>query len=304
MHVATTVFHRIAEFFRLLWRALYRFFGDGCPGSAAALSFYTFLSLPALLTLLLTIVGKLTDPQRVQAAITDQVGRLVGRAGAEQIGSILTSVRESGSGASLTAVLSIIFVVFGATTAFAQLQSALNHAWDVTPDPHRNQLKVFLRKRVFSFGIVIAVAFLLLVSLAITTALQAFGDAIAGVLPASTSTAVLRVGGSVLSLVVLTGVFAVMFRYLPDALIRWTDVIAGAFATALLFTAGRFIIAAYIGSTDPGTAYGAAGSLAVVLIWVYYSSMIVLYGAEFTRVWADRYGGGVRPEPGAVRTDR
>jgi membrane protein len=265
---------------------------------AAALAFYTFLSLPALLGLLLMLVGAVADPAEVQRAITTQVGSLIGRAGGEQVRTIVEHAQRTVTGQSVAAVLSVLLVIFGATTAFAQLQGALNKAWGVKPDPRRSQLRDFLAKRVFSFGVVLAVAFLLLVSLALSAALASFG----GVLTAwlGTPEALLEAINSVVSFVVVTGLFAAMYKLLPDARIGWRDVWAGAVATALLFVLGKSAIGFYLGRTDPGSAYGAAGSLAIVLIWVYYSSMIVLFGAELTRQWAERYGTGVKPETGAV----
>jgi membrane protein len=289
---------RIRAVLRLLWRALDRFFGDGCPSMAAALSFYTFFSLPALLSLLLLLVGTITDRVAVERAITDQVGGVIGRAGADQVAVILESSRQTPD-PSLTAILSGVTLLFGATTAFAQLQDALNRVWSVKPDPTRGQIRTFLVKRVFSFGVVLAVAFLLLVSLALTAALAAFGSLVTARLGVPAS--LLQTTNSVVSFVVVAGLFAVMFRLLPDARIAWADVWPGALGTALLFVLGKGVIGAYLGRSDPGNAYGAAGSLAVILIWVYYLSMILLYGGELTRAWAEQYGRGVKPERGAVQ---
>lgn len=289
---------RIKEALGFLWSTLYKFFGDDCPGMAAALTFYTFFSLPALLALLLTLVGSVADPGEVQRAITTEVGDLMGPAGAEQVGTIVRSAQESVAGTSAAAVLSIVAVIFGATTAFAQLQGALNKAWNVKPDPKRSQLVDFLLKRVFSFGVVLAVAFLLLVSLSLSALVAAGGDLLTSRLQAPAWA--LETANWLLSFAVVTGLFAAMFKLLPDARIGWRDVRVGAIATALLFVVGKSVIGFYLGRTNPGSAYGAAGSLAIVLIWVYYSSMIVLFGAELTRQWAQRYGSGVRPERGAV----
>jgi membrane protein len=239
------------------------------------------------------------DPGEVERAITVQVGALIGRAGAEQVGTIIANARQSVADQSLAAVLGVLAVIFGATTAFAQLQGALNKAWGVKPDPTRNQLKSFLAKRVFSFGVVLAVAFLLLVSLALSTALAAAGHLLTARLGAPAP--VLEGINWAVSFVVIAALFAAMFKLLPDARIAWRDVRLGALATALLFVLGKSAIGFYLGRTDPGSAYGAAGSLAIVLIWVYYSSMIVLFGAELTRQWAERYGRGVRPVHGAVQ---
>jgi membrane protein len=283
---------------RLLWGTLYKFFGDDCPGMAAALTFYIFFSLPALLALLLSLVGMVADPAEVQRGITTQVGGLIGRAGADQVQTIIQNARRTVGDQSLAAVLGVLAVIFGATTAFAQLQGALNKAWGVKPDPRRNQLRDFLAKRVFSFGVVLAVAFLLLVSLALSAALSAAGGVLTARLGAPTG--VLAAINWVVSFVVIAALFAAMYKLLPDARIAWRDVRLGAVATALLFVLGKSAIGFYLGRTDPGSAYGAAGSLAIVLIWVYYSSMLLLFGAELTRMWAERYGSGVRPEHGAV----
>jgi membrane protein len=230
--------------------------------------------------------------------MTEQAGGLVGRAGGEQVRVIIAQTRQSYVDQSAAAALSIAAVLFGATTAFAQLQDALNRVWSVKPDPRRNEIQNFLAKRVFSFGVVMAIAFLLLVSLAMSAALAAFGALATSRL--GVPEALLASVNWVLSFVVIALLFAVMFKLLPDAEIAWADVWAGALTTALLFVLGKNVIGYYLGRTDPGGAYGAAGSLAVVLIWVYYSSMILLFGAEFTRGWAERYGRRVKPESGAV----
>jgi membrane protein len=266
---------------------------------AAALSFYTFFSLPALLSLLLLLVGTFTDAAGVERAITAQVGGLIGQAGADQVRTIIVNAHKTYVDTSLAAILGVVALLLGATTAFAQLQDALNKVWEVKPDPRVGQIQGFLAKRVFSFGVVLALAFLLLVSLGLSAALSAFGSVITSRIGAPA--ALLEVVNSVFSFAVVTALFAVLFKLLPDAKIAWRDVWVGALGTALLFVLGKIVIGYYLGRTDPGSAYGAAGSLAVVLIWVYYSSMIMLSGAEFTRVWSNRKGQKVKPEPGAVQ---
>lgn len=283
---------------QLLWRTIDRFFADDCPNLAGALSFSTFFSMPALMALLLMLVGFVTDPAEVQRAITTQAGGLVGKAGGEQVRTILEHARQTDVDPSITAVLGLLALTFGATTAFAQLQAALNRAWGVKPDPLRGQVRNFLMKRVFSFGVVVTVAFLLLVSLSATAMLGAVSERLTGGLNAPA--VLIETGTAVLSFLLVAVLFAMMFKYLPDARVAWRDVRVGAVGTALLFVLGKTAIGLYLGSHDPGTAYGAAGSLAVILIWVYYTSMIVLLGAEFTRVWAQRHGRAVMPEKGAV----
>jgi membrane protein len=285
-------------FLGLVWAAINKFFGDNCSTMAAALSFYTFFSLPALLTLLLTLVGRVMDPTQVQEAIIAQVGGLIGAAGSEQVGAILVHAKRGDGPASVATMLSVLALAFGATTTFAQIQSSLNRVWGVKPDPRRNQLKVFLVKRIFSFGIVVTVSFFLLVSLVLSTAFAAAAARVTTLLGAPPI--LLEVVTSVIGFALITALFAVMYRYLPDARIAWRDVRVGAVGSALLFVLGKTLLGLYLGGTNPGNAYGAAGSLAVVLIWVYYTSMILLFGAEFTELWAERYGRGVVPERGAI----
>ena len=219
------------------------------------------------------------------------MGGLIGKSGANQITTIIGNAHLGNTSAMVATILSITVLIFGATTSFAQLQAALNKAWGVKPDPRRNQILVFLTKRVFSFGVVITVAFLLLVSLVHNTILVAIGDRISG--GTSTPTMLFQILTTAIGFVIIAGLFAVMYRYLPDARIVWRGVRAGAIMSATLFTVGKTLIGLYLGSTSPGDVYGVAGSLAIVLIWVYYTSMIVLFGAEFTRLWAQRYGRGI-----------
>jgi membrane protein len=287
-----------------LWRTLVRFFENDLPQRAAALSFYTFLSLPALLAILLLVIGAVADEAAARRAILNQVGGLIGGAGAEQVATILEHARRTEVSPTVTALLGILFVLFGATTAFAQLQGALNTAWGVKPDPARPILKVFLGKRLVSFGVVLGVAFMLLVSLALSAALTAVGEHVTGERTGGLSTTALLWATYLFSFAVIAGLFAAMYRFLPDAVIAWRDVAIGSIVTAALFVAGKAAIGAYIGSVDPASAYGAAGSLAVVLLWVYYTSMVIFFGAEFTAQWAESYGRGVRPEPGAVEVDQ
>ena len=289
---------RIRDVPTVLWEALKKFLGDGGPSMAGALSFSTIFSMPALLALLLMIVGRVIEPQLVQDAIVGQVRNLIGPAGADQISTVISTARESDIDPSITAALSLLTVMFGSTAAFAQLQTALNKTFNVKPDPRRGEIKNFLVKRIFSFGVVIVVAFLLLVSLAISALLGAVTDRTAKL--EGVFGAVVHASNILLSFVIVIALFAIMFRLLPDARTAWRDIWVGATGTAVLFVGGKELIGLYLGSSNPGSAFGAAGSLVLVLVWIYYSSWIVLYGAELTRIWADRFGRGVTPERGAI----
>jgi membrane protein len=256
-------------------------------------------SLPPLLVLILTIVGAVVDPQDVRGQLQQQLGALMGPTAASQIRTILEQAQQPGARGLLPTVLSIIALLLGATGAFGQLQAALDRAWGVKPDP-RQGIKAFFLKRVFSFGMVLSVAFLLLVSLVASAALSAFGDALSAYLPSGISVTLLQVLNQAFSLAAVTLVFAAIYKVLPDARLAWRDVWVGAAFTALLFVVGKFLIGLYLGRSNPGQAFGAAGSLAVLFVWIYYSAMIVLFGAEFTQTWAQSRGSGIAPERGAI----
>jgi membrane protein len=285
--------------FGMLKNSFKDFMDDECPRMAAALSYYTVFALPPLLILLLLIAGAVFDPQQVQTAIQTQMGSLMGSAGAEEIGTIINQAERPG-GRGIKAVLGVFALILGATGAFLQLQGALNRAWEVEPDPKAGGLKNFIFKRLLSLGMILGVAFLLLVSLALSAMVSAIGG-FAGRLIPGASEAILFLFDTIITFVVITGLFAAIFKVLPDARIAWKDVWVGAAVTALLFTIGKFALGFYLGRSNPGEAFGAAGSLALVLVWIYYSSMIVLFGAEFTQQWAVNRGSGIEPEKGARR---
>ena len=292
---------RVKKALRFVWYMGNEFFEDRCPSMAAAISYYTFFSLPPLLFLLLLLLGTFIDPQDVQGAILQQIRDLMGPAGAEQVKIILAQADRSTNAFSVAAVVGFGVLIFGATTAFAELQASLNRTWAVEPDPARGTIRNFLVKRVFSLGLVLVLAFLLLVSLALSAALLVFGNTVTRPLPGELSGPALQAVNQLISFGVITLLFAAMFKVIPDAEIAWRDVWTGALFTGVLFMVGKLLLGLYLGSADPGDVYGAAGSLAVIMIWVYYSSMIVLLGAEFTRAWAEQFGKGIVPTHGAVQ---
>jgi membrane protein len=289
--------------FAMLKRSLKEFIDDDCTGMAAALSYYTIFSLPPLLLLLLLLVGAVMDPEDVRGALEVQLQQLMGPAAGAQVRAIITHAERPGGDGTLATVLGIVALLLGATGAFGQLQSALNRAWEVTPDPKQGGVRSFLMKRLFSFGMVLVIAFLLLVSLVLSAVLSGVGDRLVRFLPGGLSDTALQWLNIGLSLVVITGLFATIFRVLPDARIAWRDVWVGSAVTAVLFVVGKSLIGLYLGRSNPGEAFGAAGSLAVMLLWIYYSSLIILFGAEFTEAWAEQRGSGVVPERGAVRVE-
>ena len=274
------------------------FFEDEITWKAAALSYFTVFAIAPLLVILLQVASFIWDPAQVRDALTGQFQALMGQDVARQVDTMMTSAEEktaSGSGARL--MLSIAGLLFGATGAFVSLQTALNRAWEVEPDPRRGGIKNFITKRFLSLGMVLGIAFLVLVSLALTAALSAFGKAVFG----GFGDAVAKGLDFVLTFAVISLLFAAMFKVLPDAKVEWRDVWVGAIATALLFVVGKFLIGLYIGQSDPGSTFGAAGALAVLLVWIYYAAVILLLGAEFTQAWMKHHGREIEPEEGAVR---
>ena len=280
------------------------FLDDDCMDSAAALSYYTIFSLPAILVLILMLVGTVMNPSDVRGGFEGQLQTLMGPSAGEQVRTIIQQAEQKPHNGVIPTLFGIAGLLFGATGAFGQLQKTLNRAWNVEPDPSQGGIKNFLSKRLFSFGMILVVAFFLLVSLVISAALTGLGGRLGSFLPAGLSGPVLEVLNSLISLGVITLLFAAMFKVMPDARITWRSVWVGAGVTAVLFVIGKFLIGFYLGKSNPGQAYGAAGSLAVLLLWIYYSSLILLFGAEFTETWARRRGEGLEPEPGAVRVRR
>lgn len=289
--------------FRVLKSTIREFLDDDAPRMAAALSYYTVFALPAILILLLLVVGFFMDPADVEARMVDQVEDVLGGEGAQQIQTMIAQSAELGGG-PLAVILSLLALAFGATGAFFQLQAMLNKAWAVAPDPDRSGIKTFLFKRVLSFGMIMVVAFLLMVSLVVSAFLARAGGAIAEMLPGPASAALLMGLDIGLSLVVFTILFGAIFKVMPDARITWRDVGVGAAVTGVLFLATKYLFAFFLSLADPGSAFGAAGSLAVVMIWVYVSSMVLFIGAEFTQVWAREHGTRIMPDEGAVRVSK
>ncbi len=288
----------------LLKKTFSEFSDDDAPTMAAALAYYTVFALPPLLILLMMILGFFLDPSDLQGRIQDQMGNLIGPQAAEEVQAMIESADRPGTGGLLATLLSIAALLFSATGTFAQLQNALNKAWEVQPNPNQSKLtmvKSFALKRFFSLGMILVVAFLFLVSLALTTVLNVIGEQLSGLLPGGIGVGVVWVLNFALQFAVITLLFAAIYKVLPDADIAWENVWLGAAVTTVLFILGKVALGFYIGSSNPGEAFGAAGSLAVILVWVYYSAMIVLLGAEFTQVWASRDGTDIPPSEGAVR---
>lgn len=263
---------------------------DKAPRLGAALAYYTIFSIAPLLVIAIGIAGLVFGEEAARGQITSQVSKVVGQQGGEAIQAMVQSASKSSKGAIAT-VLGIVMLLFGAAGLFGQLQDALNTIWEVQPKPGRG-VWGFVRDRFLSFSMVLGVAFLLLVSLVVSSALAAIGG-----LLGDWQTGAVGLGvTALLDLVVITTLFALIYRFVPDAEIAWRDVWLGASLTAALFTLGTFFIGLYLGQAGVGSAYGAAGSLAVLLVWLYYSAQIFLFGAELTKAYSNQFGSRVVPK--------
>ena len=267
---------------------------DDVPSLSAAIAYYTIFSLPPLLVVIVGVAGAVFGAEQVERAISGQMGDLIGPSAGDAIRGMIENASDVGSGVG-SKVAGIAALLFGATGAFAQLQKALNRAWEVEEAEGGGLVGVLL-KRVLSFGMVLTIAFFLLVSLVVSAALTAVGDVASEVVGGGVTGTLLHIANVVVGLVVVGALFTVLFRALPDAEVAWKDAAVGGLVTAVLFTVGKTLIGLYLGTADPGSAFGAAGSLALILIWIYYSALIVLVGAEFTQQWAMRLGEGIERE--------
>jgi membrane protein len=286
----------IATLWHVTLRAVQDWWNDNCLRLAASLAYYTALSLAPLVLLIVGVVGLVLDRQQVATQLATQLEGLMGTAGRELVTSILAAT--SPQGGTLATIIGLVMLLIGATAVFGELQAALNLVWEVQPAPTNGVwagIWALFRERIFSLTLVLALAFLLLVSLVISAALAGATALFHGPEQAVLS----RILEIVVSLLVLTFVFALLFKYVPDAEIGWRDVWLGGLITAVLFTLGKTAIGFYLGQASVGSAYGAAGSLVALLVWVYYSALIMFLGAEFTHAWATRHG-DVTPQPHAV----
>lgn len=295
--------HRLRDAGRFLWGVLGRFSSDACPRMAAAISYYTVFAVPPLLALLAFLASTFVRPADLQAFLSRQIAVWVGVDSAAAVVEVVQDVARPELGGPV-AILGLLAVVFGATNAFVQLQSALNTAWGVAPDPERGDVRTFLVKRAVSLVMILSTGALLVVLLVVSAALSAFHGGVRSHAPRVVASWVLAAMDGVTSLAVVTGLLAVILRYVPDAVIRWKDAAVGGLFTAVLFTLGKLAIGYYLGHNDLATVYGAAGSLAVALLWIYYTANILLLGAEFTEAWACRRGEPVVPQRGAVRVEQ
>jgi membrane protein len=268
---------------------------------SAALAFYTIFSIAPVLLIAVGVASFFLAPETATTRIVDEMEKLVGAQGANAVRQVIESSRGFGKGLWAVSV-GIVTLITGATAVFGELQSALNRIWDVEAKPDRGVIMSLIVDRLRSFSIAVCVGFLLLVSLVISAVISGLQNYMNNWLPGVPW--IWQTANLVTSFLVVAALFAMIYKFLPDVVISWKDVWIGAAVTALLFSAGKYLIGIYLGRTATASAFGAAGSLVVLLFWVYYSALISFLGAEFTQVYARRYGPGIRPKQHAIRVGR
>lgn len=274
------------------------FIEDDSFDYASSIAFYTIFSMPAILIIALSVGSAFYEQDIVRGELVNQVARLIGTSGAKEVENILTNATYD-TNSFAARVAGIVTLVFSATTVFLSLQSSLNKIWGIKPKPARGWIK-FLVNRLLSLAMVISFGFLLLVSLVADTVLVFFQDKLAMLVEGSMLN-VITVGNVILSLLFVAFIFGLLFKVLPDARIKWRDVWVGSVVTTGLFTLGKYLIGFYLGNSSFNSAYGAAGSLVIILVWVYYSTVIFLFGAELTSVYAMERGAEIKPYSNAVK---
>lgn len=284
--------------FNLIKNTFSEFSDDKAMRLAAATAYYTLFSIAPLLVIAIAVAGLVFGRSAAEGQIVKQISNTIGSQAAETIQGMVARANNTGSGI-LATVSGVVLLLFGASGVFATLQDALNTVWNVKQAPGQG-LGTIIKNRLFTFSLVLGIGFLLLVSLILSAAISALSGVLKGLVPGTGSTFLLGLINFVVSFGVITLLFALMYKYLPDAKIGWRHVWWGALFTALLFTIGKSLIGLYLGHSSVASVYGAAGSLAVILIWLYYSAVILYFGAEFTQVYARRHGEVIEPKRGAV----
>jgi len=266
---------------------------------SAVIAFYAIFSLPGLLVVIITIAGYFLGADAVNNRLTSQISSTMGADTAKQIQDMVAAATQSKNSIWAT-ILGVITILVGATGVFAQFQKSLNIIWGVKANDSKSGVWSLIRVRLFSFGLLVAIAFIMMVSFMVTTLLIAMGDWLSGHF-SDTFLVIIQVVNFIVSRLIIAVLFALMFKIFPDAKIKWNHVWRGSIVTAILFLLGMYALSLYFGKADPGSGYGAAGSIILILLWVSYSSMIVFYGAEFTHAYAVEQDGYLPPDKNAVK---
>lgn len=285
----------LKTFWEIIKTTFQEFSEDKAARLAAALAYYTVFSLAPLLVIVVGIAGLLISTTTVQETILQQVQGLAGQQAAQMVGEMLANFNRPGGGI-ITVVIGVVTLIFGATGVFGQLQDALNTIWEVQPRPDRGILGI-IKDRFLSFTMILGLAFMLLVSLVVSAGISVLGTFFGGLIPIGEW--FWQIVNQLISVGVVTILFALIFQILPDVDIAWKDVWVGALVTSILFNIGKFALGYYLGNSAITSGYGAAGSIIVILLWVYYTAQILFLGAEFTQVYARRFGSKIEPSRNA-----
>ena len=292
----------IKRFYSLAKRSVQSWLDDYAPSMGAAIAFYTVFSLAPLVMIVIGIAGFFWGEEAVRGELLRQIGGMVGENGAGAVEGVIRSSAEEPEQGMAAAFASAVVLVVGATTVFAELQRALDRIWEVPSREKKKGIWNLLRSRLLSLGLVLSLAFLLLVSLVISTALSALGGWLGSLMPGWE--VLLQILNVLVSFSILVVLFAMIYKFMPQAEVAWRDVWTGAFVTALMFEIGKLLIGLYVGKASVASSYAAAGSLVIVLIWVYYAAQVFLLGAEFTWVDANEHGSRSRQLGGVNRTEK
>jgi len=288
-----------AKFFTVLKTAFKQWWGKDPFKESAVIAYYAIFSLPGLLVVVITVAGYFFGQKTVNGQIAAQITATMGTDTAQQIQDIIAKGTESKNSVWATAI-GLFTILLGATGVFVEFQKSLNVIWEVKVDESKSGIVSVLKARLFSFGLIIGVAFILIASLVISATLSALGIWVTSHF-SETFLVALQLFNFILSLGILAVLFALMFKFIPDAKIKWRHVWIGSLVTAILFEIGKFSLGLYFGKADPGSGYGAAGSIILILLWVSYSSMIVFFGAEFTHAHAEIRDGKIQPDKNAIK---
>lgn len=288
---------KVKYYWKILMEIVDKWSEDKAPKLGAALSYYTVFSLAPLLVIAIAVAGFFFGGEAVQGRIVGEIQSLVGRDASVLIQEAIVKSSYTESGIIAT-IISIVTLLITGSAAFIELQDSLNIIWQVKPKPGR-AIWEFIRTRLLSFAMIVGTGFLLMASLLVTTAINVVIDYFGNMF--AFPPAILQVVNLVVSLLVITTLFALIYKVLPDVKLSWKDVRIGAFVTALLFIIGKYLIGLYLGSSNVSSTFGAAGALALVLVWIYYSAQILFFGAEFTYVYSTKFGSGITPAEHAVK---
>lgn len=273
---------------------------DRIPKLSASLAYYTIFSLSPLIIIVIASASLIYSQDAIENKLFSQINELVGQQAAVQIQNFVANASLSGK-SSFALIMGVIVLIIGATAVFTEIQDSINLIWKVKAKP-KKEWKKLITNRLLSFSLIVSLGFLLLVSLVINSLVLSLGNKISDMIPeiSQTTQFVILIINNIIAFAVVTGIFMVIFKVLPDVILKWKSAIVGAIFTALLFNLGKYVIGLYLAKANPGVVFGSASSLIIILVWIYYTAIILYFGAEFTQVYAEKYENGIQPSKYAV----